>query len=99
MGVRYGSTRGGPYVWIVVLRKVVIRTYGSGTDPNVWIGTVYQRVVARILYSAVLLATSLGTSGLGDVAGEVLLGLDLFLVSPCSKTPSSQYRCFGFGHG
>ena len=58
----------------------------------------HQRVIARILYSVVLLATSLRTSGLGDVAGEVLLGLDLFLVRPCGKTPSSQYRCFGFGH-
>ena len=45
--------------------------------------------------SVVLLATSLRTSGLGDVAGEVLPGLGLSLVRPCGKTPSSsQYCCF-----
>ena len=27
-GMRYGSNRGDPYVWQVVLCKVVIRTYG-----------------------------------------------------------------------
>ena len=55
----------------------------------------HQRVIARILYSAVLLATSLRTSGLGDVAGEVLLGLDLFLVRPCGKTPSIVASALG----
>ena len=59
----------------------------------------HQRVIARILYSAVLLATSLCTSGLGDVAGEVLLGLDLFWSVLAVRHPPVSIVAFGFGHG